>query len=131
VNKDSGGNVTGSTTYYPAAGALRVNGRLYYALRDQLNSASEVLDASGAIVGEQRYYPFGERRVATGSMFTDRLYTGQRAISGLGLDYYNARYYDPILIPALKILRCNLNMIPPNNCYYFAQAFFNNGFPPS
>jgi RHS repeat-associated protein len=76
---------------------MRVNGTLYYARRDQLNSASEVLYASGAIVGEQRYYPFGETHVSTGSMFTDRLYTGQRAISGLGLDYYNARYYDPSL----------------------------------
>ena len=66
-------------------------------LRDQLNSASEVLDASGAIVGETRYFPFGDVRVSTGSMFTDRLYTGQRAITRLGLDYYNARYYDPAL----------------------------------
>jgi RHS repeat-associated protein len=97
VNKDSGGAVTGSTTYYPAAGAMRVNGTLYYTLRDQLNSASEVLDASGAIVGEQRYYPFGQVRISSPTMFTDRLYTGQRAISGLGLDFYNARYYDPSL----------------------------------
>jgi RHS repeat-associated protein len=97
VNKDSGGTVLGSTSYYPVAGAMRVNGTLYYTLRDQLSSASEVLDASGAIVGEQRYYPFGETRVATGSMFTDRLYTGQRAMVGIGLDFYNARYYDPSL----------------------------------
>jgi len=71
---------------------------MYYALRDQLNSASEVLDSSGAVVGEQRYYPFGDTRVLTGSMFTDRLYTGQRTIAGLGLDYYNARYFDPSFI---------------------------------
>jgi len=49
---------------------------LYFVLRYQQNSASEVLDASGAIVGETRYFPFGDVRVSAGSMFTDRLYTG-------------------------------------------------------
>ena len=28
-------------------------------------------------------------------MFTDRMYTGQREMSGLGIYYYNARFYDP------------------------------------
>ena len=97
VNKDSGSNMTGSTTYYPAEDAMRVNGRLYYVLRDQLSSASEVLDSSGAVVGEQRYYPFGEVRVSTGSICTDRLYTGQRAIPSLGLMDYHARFYDSYL----------------------------------
>jgi RHS repeat-associated protein len=32
----------------------------------------------------------------TDSMFTDKLYTGQRDV-GLGLYHYNARFYDPLL----------------------------------
>jgi RHS repeat-associated protein len=97
VNKNASGTVTGATTYYPAAGAMRVNGTLYYALKDQVNSASVVLNASGNVTGEQRYYPFGETRVTSGSLFTDRLYTGQRQMANLGLYHYNARFYSPKL----------------------------------
>ena len=56
------------------------------------------LDASGNTIAEMRYYPFGETRVITGTMPTDRLYTGQRLIDGLGgLYHYNARFYLPKL----------------------------------
>jgi hypothetical protein len=51
-----------------------------------------VLDSSGVPVGETRCYPFGETRLASGSIFTDRLFTGQK-MAGLGLYYYNARFY--------------------------------------
>ena len=54
VNKNAGGTVTGTTTYYPAGGAMRVNGRLYPVLGDQLGSASVVLSASGTTMGETR-----------------------------------------------------------------------------
>jgi len=57
VNKNAAGTVTGTTTYYPAGGAMRVNGTLYFVLKDKLGSASVVTDASGNTVGEQRYYP--------------------------------------------------------------------------
>jgi len=96
----NGATVTKTTLYYPAAGAMRVidggNNNLYYVLRDHLGSASVTLDASGNAVAEVRYYPFGETRVITGTMPTDRLYTGQRLIDGLGgLYHYNARFYLP------------------------------------
>jgi YD repeat-containing protein len=82
VDKDAEGTKTGETTYYPAAGAMRVDETLYYVLGDQLGSASAVLDENGDVVGENRYTPFGETRVSTGSMFTDRMYTGQREVDG-------------------------------------------------
>jgi hypothetical protein len=84
VDKDAEGTVTGTTTYYPAAGAMRADGTLYYVLGDQLGSASAVLDENGDMVGETRYYPYGETRSSTGSMFTDWLYTGQREVADLG-----------------------------------------------
>jgi len=98
----NGTTVTKTTLYYPAAGAVRViqggNNNLYYVLRDHLGSASVTLDASGNTIAEMRYYPFGETRVSTGAMPTDRLYTGQRLIDGLGgLYHYNARFYLPKL----------------------------------
>ncbi len=97
VDKTSGGSVTRTVTYYPAAGAMRINSTLYYILKDHLGSASVVTDASGNVVGENRYYPFGETRVATGSILTDRLFTGQREMTGLGIYHYGARFYSPKL----------------------------------
>jgi RHS repeat-associated protein len=106
VNKNASGSVTGTTTYYSAAGAMRVvtgpNVAVYYTLGDQLGSTSVVTDASGAVMGTQGYYPFGETRYKTGNLnpptgspITDRLYTGQQEITGLGLYNYKARFYDP------------------------------------
>jgi hypothetical protein len=34
VNKNASGTVTGSTTYYPATGAMRVEGTVYFTLGD-------------------------------------------------------------------------------------------------
>jgi RHS repeat-associated protein len=56
-----------------------------------------VTDASGNVVGENRYYPYGETRFSTGSMYTDKLFTGQREITGLGIYHYQARFYSPKL----------------------------------
>ena len=47
VDKASGGSVTRTVTYYPVAGAMRINSTLYYILKDHLGSASVVTDASG------------------------------------------------------------------------------------
>jgi YD repeat-containing protein len=83
VEKNSNHSVLHTTVYYPAGGAVRVDGTLSYVLGDQLGSASVVLNSSGNKIAESRYYPFGETRVTTGTMPTDRLFTGQRAM----LDY--------------------------------------------
>ena len=71
VDKTSGGTVTGTKTYYPAAGAMRVGSTLYYVLKDLLGSASVVTDSSGTIVGEDLFYPFGETRFTIGTMYID------------------------------------------------------------
>jgi len=55
-----------------------------------------VTDSTGATVGEQRYYPYGETRLTTGTIYTDKLFTGQRDM-GLGIYDFNARMYDPKL----------------------------------
>ncbi len=97
VNKSSGGTVTSTKTYYPLAGAMRVNSTLYFVLKDHLGSASVVTDSMGTTVGEDRFYPFGETRFTTGNMQTDKLFTGQRQITGLGVYNYGARFYSPLL----------------------------------
>jgi len=46
VDKSSGGTVTGTKTYYPVAGAMRVGSTLYDVLKNHLGSASVVTDTS-------------------------------------------------------------------------------------
>ena len=94
MDKNSGGSVTGTKTYYPAAGAMRVGSTLYYVLKDHLGSASVLTNTSGTVVAgaDTRYYPFGEARFSTSSMLTDKLFTGQRD-TGLGIYHYGARFY--------------------------------------
>ena len=77
---------------------MRIGSTFYYVLKDHLDSANVVTDSSGTIVGEDRFYPFGETRFTTGTMFTDKLFTGQRSYtSDFGLYYYGSRWYDPAL----------------------------------
>ena len=77
--------------------AVRVNGTLSYLYSDHLGSASLTTDADGNVTAEMRYYPYGETRWSTGTMATDRRYTGQREEAGLELYDYVARRYDPRL----------------------------------
>lgn len=95
IDKNSIGTITRTATYYPVAGAMRINSILYFSLKDHIGSSSVVTNSTGTTVGEQRYYPFGETRITSGSMFTDKLFTGQRDIAGLGIYHYGARFYSP------------------------------------
>jgi len=97
VDKTSTNTVTRTVTYYPAAGAMRINNTLYYTLKDHLGSTSIVTDISGNKLGEQRYYPYGETRWPTGTINTDKLFTGQREMTGLDIYHYGARFYSPKL----------------------------------
>jgi RHS repeat-associated protein len=65
-----------------------------YILQDHLGSTVGTTDSSGAITSAINYFSFGECRVSTGTLPTDKKYTGQRSDS-TGLYYYNARYYYP------------------------------------
>ena len=85
-------------TYYHAGGqriAMRENGEVTYLHGDHLGSASLATDASGALLNEMRYTPYGVTR--SGDMPTDRRYTDQRWESGLGLYDYGARFYSAAL----------------------------------
>ncbi|HEU5381384.1 MAG TPA: RHS repeat-associated core domain-containing protein, partial [Ktedonobacteraceae bacterium] len=51
---------------------------------------------SAAVLGNQTYEPYGKSQYQQGSLGTSKGYTGQYNDSLSGLDYYNARYYDPV-----------------------------------
>ena len=93
----SSGGTTTTTAYYGSI-AESVNGTLSYLLSDGLGSVSEALSAStGAVTATQLYGPYGAVRSQSGSLPTSKGYTGQRSdAASSGLDYYGARYYDPV-----------------------------------
>jgi RHS repeat-associated protein len=92
------GNTT--RTYYYHNGqrvAVRENGTLYWLLKDHLGSTAVVVDASGTVTGERRYLAYGDTRAISGTVPTRYGFTGQREESLVGLYFYNARWYDPVL----------------------------------
>ena len=89
------------TKYYSIAGmtvAMYSDNSMKYLLTDQLGSVVAVTNASGALLSQQRYLPFGQVRTDVGTVSeTDFGYTGQRALGDLGLMDYHARMYDAVL----------------------------------
>lgn len=72
-------------------------GAVYYLHGDHLGSTSLTTDASGGLVSQARYMPYGDVSWESGMAKTDFGYTGQRAERGFGLMDYNARFYSPSL----------------------------------
>ena len=88
------------TSYFSFGGqrvAMRHGSAVHWLHGDHLGSASLTTNITGLIVSEMRYYPFGETRWVSGTIPTDKLFTGQRELGGLGLYDYNARMYSPSL----------------------------------
>jgi len=95
----TGGSTT-TTTYYAIGNqriAAAINGTFDYFGYDALGSQVVVLNNSGNIIGSQLYGPYGDPRYSTGTLPTSIGFTGQQADSVTGLDYYVARYYDPVV----------------------------------
>ncbi|MBX3053329.1 MAG: RHS repeat-associated core domain-containing protein [Caldilineaceae bacterium] len=76
--------------------AISKGGVLKYVHADHLTSTSVETDGNGGQNASRSYYAYGEVRASSGTLHTDRTYTGQKS-DGTGLLYYNARYYDPAL----------------------------------
>jgi RHS repeat-associated protein len=95
------GGVTNTVKYY-YAGTERIamrqdGGAVKWLLGDHLGSTSLVYDGSETI--RQGYKAWGERRFILGGeeLPTTFRYTGQREEASIGLYYYGARWYDPVL----------------------------------
>jgi RHS repeat-associated protein len=90
-----------STRKYYTLGGVRVamndGGTVRYLLSDHLGSTAVQLSTSLVKEAEVRYDAWGSDRYTSGTMQTSYRYTGQRSDAGIGLYYYGARYYDPLL----------------------------------
>jgi RHS repeat-associated protein len=91
------GGTTTKTVYFYFNGqrvAEDQNTNWSYPLDDGLTSTTVMVNFAG-VVAAQLFAPYGQVRWSGGSMPTSFAFTGHRADSSTGLDYYNARYYDP------------------------------------
>jgi RHS repeat-associated protein len=93
------------TSYYFAGSAriamrVQVNGsgdQVYYLLTDHLGSTAITVDTNNDKLAEIRYAPWGTTRYTWGTTPTDYRFTGQREEYGIGLYFYQARFYDAAL----------------------------------
>lgn len=95
--------MTSTTKRYYTLGGTQVavrdsagGGSLNYLLGDQLGSTTTSVNASTGATQTQRFLPYGAPR--SGSIAaTDRGWIGQTKDNSTGLQYLNARYYDPTI----------------------------------
>jgi len=75
--------------------AVKGVGALFWIHHDHLGSLVAASDANGNELCSVRYWPFGGLRVLTGTLPTDRLFTGQtRDLHNDSFYFFKARYYD-------------------------------------
>jgi YD repeat-containing protein len=100
------GTSQGNTYYYSLAGRLigELTGttpKTNIFLTDPLGSVLATFSNTAgvaALLGNQVYGPYGTQRYSSGgTMGTNKGFTGQYNDTVTGLDYYNARYYDPVV----------------------------------
>ena len=89
-------------------------GTLTYIHSDHLGSVSATSSGTtGALVAAQTFDPWGAVR-SGGVSSTEFNYAGQRTDVGMGLLFYNARYYDPALGRFLSADTFQMTSNPPS-----------------
>ncbi|MCX6879879.1 MAG: FG-GAP-like repeat-containing protein [Verrucomicrobia bacterium] len=91
--------VDGKRVKYVYVGSMLItrrdeNGPVWYHA-DRLGSVRAMTDASGSVVRNYGYSPFGQTRGASDIAANDRGFTGHRRDADTGLLFMGARYYDP------------------------------------
>jgi RHS repeat-associated protein len=92
---DLAGVIQSELTFFGGKRVARRDGSgntVFYYFSDHLGSASVVTNATGTIVEESDYYPFGGERVITNSDPNQYKFTGKERDGESGLDYFGARY---------------------------------------
>ncbi|MGH8459695.1 MAG: RHS repeat-associated core domain-containing protein, partial [Nevskiales bacterium] len=95
AESDLSGNITYEYIYFGGTRIARrtPSGTLHYYLSDRLGSARVVTTATGGIVEESDFYPFGQERVITDTLDNNYKFTGHERDSESGLDHTLHRQY--------------------------------------
>lgn len=97
---------TSNTYYYDLAGRLLgswdgTSATTSFLLEDSLGSVVSCFNnlpgGAAVVLADQIYGPYGNQRTQQGSIGTSKGFTGQYNDWLTGLDYYGARYYDPVI----------------------------------
>ncbi|NSW53384.1 MAG: hypothetical protein HPY85_12840 [Anaerolineae bacterium] len=116
----------GGTGRFAMRTRTALTNELYWIFTDHLQSSSVILEENGDVYSKTSYTAFGEVRKETGTSPTDYTFTGQRSyMDELGLMYYVARWYDPVLAHF-----CQADSFVPNpgnsaSWDRYAYVFFN------
>jgi RHS repeat-associated protein len=78
-------------------GRVDASGQVSYFAFDALGNTSEITDASGAVLNQYAYQPFGERLAGQESIENPFQFVGEHGVMHEGHDllFMRARYYDP------------------------------------
>jgi RHS repeat-associated protein len=69
------------------------DGAIFYFFSDHLGSNRIVTNATGGVVEDSDFYPFGGERVVTDTLNNNYKFTGHERDGESGLDYFVARHY--------------------------------------
>ncbi len=97
---DGSGNVVAEYSYFPGVDqphTVKRGGSVYYYLADGPGNVVGLLDASGTLVNEYHYSPWGEAEVEREGVAQPYRFTGRTWDRETGLYDYRARWYDPAL----------------------------------
>lgn len=92
------GGVLAEYTYYPGIDqphSMRRNGVNYYYATDYPGNVVGLIDASGSLINEYRYGPFGGAEYVQESVVNPLRFGARERDAETGLYYHRARYYDP------------------------------------
>ncbi len=104
---------------------MRQGSEVYFIHGDHLGSVSLTTDASGALVSQARYLPYGQDLGQPDESPTDFGFTGQRN-DGFGLMDYKARYYSPYLN---RFVSADTMVPDPTNPQNFNRYAYGLGNP--
>lgn len=93
---DAAGNVTGEYVFFGGKRLARrvvSSGQIQYYFADHLGSSRVVTDASGNILDDADFYPFGGERTYTSTSGNAYKFTSKERDAESGLDDFGARYF--------------------------------------
>ncbi len=91
---------SGDRIKHPYSDVRKVGATINWMQRDHLSSVRLMTDATGTVISENHFRPYGERTDVQVSLTVPREskgWIGERDDPETGLTYLNARYYDPVL----------------------------------